>query len=148
ARALDELLPEIRPDPALRAGAEGAELQHLEDVSPAADSLAAIEDGPAAREDHPDRDRERERQREQEKEPREDDVEAAEYEILVAARALLRKALVARDQCVLELRRRGGHAQDARPAARSTGDAPTDPVCVCRRSSRNSPRSSRGGRGR
>ena len=56
ARALDELLAEVRAEPFLGAAAQRAELEHLEDAAVAADALAAVEQRPAARRDERERD--------------------------------------------------------------------------------------------
>ena len=114
--AADELLAQVLPDPVLGAGAERAELQHLEEAAAAADPLAAVEDRPPARDEQHAGDQEPDRSEEDPEEAREEDVEQTQLEVDPAMLRLGREPCVPADEGVLERWRRRCHPVDGRPS--------------------------------
>jgi len=111
ASALDQLGAEVGAKAFLGAPAQGAELEHLEDVSAPAHARPAVEEGRAAREQEPQADQQQKRQRDDEEERREQDVEQAELEVDAALRGPVGSLGELLDERVARPRlRRGGRA--------------------------------------
>jgi hypothetical protein len=98
----DELLAEVRAEPAFGVAAQRPELQHREDASTAPDSLAAVEDGRAARQEHDERDDEGDREGAEQKDRGQRQIERAQENVAPPSRRLEGQLPVAANERVLD----------------------------------------------
>ena len=114
ARALDELLAEVRAETLFGPAAQRAELEHLEDAAVAAHALAAVEQRPAARRDERERDQPDQRREDEQEEPGDQDVENAQLEVDAPFRRPADERREPLDERVARPRLGSGHQGDAR----------------------------------